>query len=71
MDIDKIIDIVKKTNKEVVLLRENGDAYVVSKLEDFYKNLDKDANDYNKKSDDDYAISVKKLIMPWHLHFFE
>ncbi|HNZ86315.1 MAG TPA: hypothetical protein PLD95_01330 [bacterium] len=64
MDIDKIIDIVKKTNKEVVLLRENGDAYVVSKLEDFYKNLDKDANDYNKKSDDDYAISVKKLIMP-------
>ena len=64
MDIDKIIDIVKKTNKEVVLFRENGDAYVVSKLEDFYKNLDKDANDYNKKSDDDYAISVKKLIMP-------
>jgi hypothetical protein len=64
MDIEKIIEIVKKTGKEVVFLRENGESYVISKFDDYYSNLDKNIGNYGKKTDDDYAISVKKLIMP-------
>lgn len=64
MDIEKILEIVKKTGKEVVFLRENGESYVVSKFDDYYGNLGKNIDNYGKKTDDDYAVSVKKLIMP-------
>ncbi|HNV97160.1 MAG TPA: hypothetical protein PKL13_02470 [bacterium] len=64
MDIEKILDIVKKTDREVIFSRDNGDAYVISSLEDYYNNLNKNNSNYDVKKDDDYAISVKKLIMP-------
>ena len=64
MDIEKILDIVKKTDREVIFSKDNGDAYVISKLEDYYKNLEKNDSNNGPKIDDDYAISVKKLIMP-------
>ncbi|MDD4289765.1 MAG: hypothetical protein PHH83_00620 [Patescibacteria group bacterium] len=64
MEIEKILDIVKKTGREVIFSKDNGDAYVISKLEDYYKKLEKNDSNNGLKIDDDYAISVKKLIMP-------
>lgn len=64
MDIEKITEIVKKTGKEVIFSRENGEIYVISKFEDYYRNFDKNDSSNDDKTGDDYSISVKKLIMP-------
>ena len=66
-NLNKILDIVEKTDKEIIIVRENGECFVISKFSDFEKLEQEKLNFGSKsldKSEDNYANLVKKIIMP-------
>lgn len=66
-NLNKILDIVEKSEKEIIIVRENGECFVVSKFSDYEKSA-QEKLDFNSKfpskSEDDYANLVKKIIIP-------
>lgn len=68
-DLDKILDIIKENDKEVFLIKENKEPIVLISL-NRYKELKGKYNEniplnkFNKDSEEDYSIQVKKTIMP-------
>ncbi len=62
-NLNKILDIVSRTGKELIVSKENGECFVISKFSDYDKTSQK-VLDFSQVKDDDYTDLVRKTIMP-------
>jgi len=71
-DLNKIIEIIKETGREVFLSRENEDTFVIMTLNKYRELIGKDnsvirdpfVNNIRDIKEEDYPMHVKKAIMP-------
>ena len=66
-DLNKIIEVIKESGREIFLARENGDPFVIMSFSR-YKELLKISNEKDSSisniKEEDYPDYVKKTIMP-------
>jgi PHD/YefM family antitoxin component YafN of YafNO toxin-antitoxin module len=71
-DLNKIIEIIKETKREIFLTRENEDPFVIMTLNRYRELIRKDnsvnenpfVNNIRDVREEDYPMHVKKAIMP-------